>query len=157
MSNNIISTGGKVFQKFLSQLTSDLTKPNARFIREFLCGVLFSDNLVLTNIAAKVPCAGKLTAIAKRFRRQLAARRAYLEKLWSNYLSLLHRRVDTDSTFIVDLSDSAKPYARKMECLAWVRDGDKDRLVPGYWSMEVYWIDLLRCSCADFVRVLCTK
>ena len=94
MNNNIISSGGRVFQRFLSQLTTDLTKPNAKFIREFLCGVLFSDNLVLTNIAAKVPCASKLTAIAKRFRRQLAARRAYLEKLRSNYLSLLHRRVD---------------------------------------------------------------
>ena len=95
MNNNIISTGDKVFQKFLSQLTSDLTKPNAKFIQEFLCGVLFSDNLVLTNIAAKVPCASKLTAIAKRFRRQLA--------------------------------------------------------------INIYWIDLLRCSYADFVRVFCTK
>ena len=141
MNNNIISSGGRVFQRFLSQLTTDLTKPNAKFIREFLCGVLFSDNLILTNIAAKVPCASKLTAIAKRFRRQLAARRAYLEKLRSNYLSLLHRRVDIDSTFIVDLSDLAKPYARRMEYLAWVRDGDKERLVPGYWCMEVYCLD----------------
>lgn len=141
MSNNIISTGGRVFQRFLSQLTTDLTKANAKFIREFLCGVLFSDNLILTNVAAKVPCASKLTAIAKRFRRQLAARRAYLEKLWSNYLSLLHRRVDMDSTFIVDLSDLAKTYARRMEYLAWVRDGDKDCLVPGYWCMEVYCLD----------------
>lgn len=132
MSNSIISTWGRVFQRFISQLTSDLTKPNAKFIREFLCGVLFSDSLVLTNIAAKVPCVSKLTAIAKRFRRQLAARRPYLEKLWFNYLSLLHRRVDMDSTFIVDLSDLAKPYARRMEYLALVRDGDKDRLVPGY-------------------------
>ena len=141
MSTNIISTNGKVFQKFLAQLTSNLTKPNAKFIREFLCGVLFSDNLVLTNVAAKVPCASKITAIAKRFRRQLAAHRPYLEKLWSNYLSLLSRRLDVDSTFIVDLSDLAKPYARKMECLAWVRDGDKDCLVPGYWCMEVYCLD----------------
>jgi hypothetical protein len=141
MSTNIISTGGRVFQRFISQLTSGLTKPNSKFIREFLCGVLFSDNLVLTNIAAKVPCAGKLTAIAKRFRRQLAACRAYLEKLWSNYLSLLRRRVDMDSTFILDLSDLAKPYARRMEYLAWVRDGDKDCLVPGYWCMEVYCLD----------------
>jgi hypothetical protein len=141
MSNNIISTGGRVFQSFLSQLTSDLTKPSAKFVRELLCGVLFSDNLVLTHVAAKVPCASKLTAIAKRFRRQLANRRCYLEKLWSNYLSLVHRRVDMDSLFIVDLSDLAKPYARRMEYLAWVRDGDKDCLVPGYWCMEVYCLD----------------
>jgi hypothetical protein len=66
MSNSIISIGGRVFQRFLYQLTPGLPKPNAKFIRNFLCGVLFSDNLVLTHIAAKVPCASRLTAIAKR-------------------------------------------------------------------------------------------
>ena len=141
MSKSIISIGGKVFQRFLSQLTSGLPKPNAKFIRDFLCGVLFSDNLILTNIAAKVPCASKLTAIAKRFRRQLANRRSCLEKLWFNYLSLVRRRLYVDSLFIVDLSDLAKPYAKKMENLALVRDGDKGRLVPGYWCMEVYCLD----------------
>jgi hypothetical protein len=138
MSNNIISTGGRIYQRFLSQLTPGLPKPNAKFIRDFLCGVLFSDNLVLTHIAAKVPCSSRLTAIAKRFRRQLASRRSYLERLWRNYLSLVRRRLDIDSLFIVDLSDLAKPYAKKMENLALVRDGDKDCLVPGYWCMEVF-------------------
>ncbi len=55
MSTSIVSIGGKLFQGFLSQLTSGLTKPNAKFLRHFLCGVLFSDNLVLTEVAAKVP------------------------------------------------------------------------------------------------------
>lgn len=141
MSKSIISIGGRVFQRFLSQLTWGLPKPNAKFIRDFLCGVLFSDNLVLTHIAAKVPCASRLTAIAKRFRRQLANRRSYIERLWLNYLSLLRRRLYVDSLFIVDLSDLAKPYAKKMENLALVRDGDKGRLVPGYWCMEVYCLD----------------
>jgi len=141
MSKSIISIGGRVFQRFLSQLTSGLPKPKAKFIQDFLCGVLFSDNLVLTHIAAKVPCASRLTAIAKRFRRQLDNRRSCIEKLWSNYLSLVRRRLDIDSLFIVDLSDLAKPYAKKMENLALVRDGDKGRLVPGYWCMEVYCLD----------------
>jgi len=44
--------------------------------------------------------------------------------------------------FIVDLSDLAKPYAKKMENLALVRDGDKGCLVTGYWCMmEVYCLD----------------
>ncbi len=73
MSTSIVSIGGKLFQGFLSQLTSGLTKPNAKFLRHFLCGVLFSDNLVLTEVAAKVPCSSRLTATAKRFRRQLAS------------------------------------------------------------------------------------
>jgi hypothetical protein len=55
-----------------------------------------------------------------------------------NYLCLARRRLDVDSLFIVDLSDIAKPYAKKMENIATVRDGDKGCLVTGYWCMEVY-------------------
>jgi hypothetical protein len=141
MNDSIISISGRAFQQFVSNLTQRLTKPKARFIRQLLCGVLFSNNLVLTNIASKVPCPGRLTAIAKRFRRQLADSKSYLKQLWSNYLSLVRRRLDIDSLFIVDLTDLAKPYAKKMQYLAYVRDGDKDCLVPGYWCMEVYCLD----------------
>ena len=141
MNDNIISTSGKAFQKFTSRLTQQLTKPKTKFIRQLLCGVLFSNNLILTNIASKVPCLGRLTAIAKRFRRQLADSKSYLKQLWSNYPSLVRRRLDIDSLFIVDLSDLAKPYAKKMENLALVRDGDKGCLVTGYWCMEVYCLD----------------
>lgn len=141
MNDNILSASGKAFQKFISHLTQQLTKPKAKFIGQLLCGVLFSNNLILTNIASKVPCPGRLTAIAKRFRRQLADSKSYLKQLWSNYLSLVRRRLDIDSIFIVDLTDLAKPYAKKMENLALVRDGDKGTLVSGYWCMEVYAID----------------
>ena len=53
----------------------------------------------------------------------------------------MQRRLDMDSLFIVDLSDLAKPYAKKMENLAVVRDGDKGCSVTGYWCMEVYCLD----------------
>jgi len=36
------------------------------------------------------------------------------------------------------MTDIAKPYAKKMENIALVRDGDKGCLVSGYWCMEVY-------------------
>lgn len=141
MNDNIIAISGRAFQRFVSNLTRQLTKPKAKFVSQLLCGVLFSNNLVLTNIASRVPCPGRLTAIAKRFRRQLADSNSFLRELWSNYLCLLRRRLKIDSLFIVDLTDLAKPYAKKMAHLAFVRDGDKDCLVPGYWCMEVYCLD----------------
>ena len=100
--------------------------------------MLFSSDLILTNIASKVPQPGRLTAIAKRFRRQLADSQSFLKVVLFNYLCLARRRLDVDSLFIVDLSDIAKPYAKKMENIATVRDGDKGCLVTGYWCMEVY-------------------
>jgi len=138
MNDNILSTSGRVFKKFISNLTEKLSKPKAKFITEFLCGIIFSDDLILTHIASKVPHPARLTAIAKRFRRQLTDSRVFLKRILFNYLRIVRKRLDVDSLFIVDLSDIAKPYAKKMENLSLVRDGDKGGLVTGYWCMEAY-------------------
>lgn len=138
MKDNILSTSGRAFQKFISHLAENLSKPKAKFIRDLLCGILFSNDLILTHIASKVPHPSKLTAIAKRFRRELAGCKAFPKQLWLNYLSVAAYKLDVDSLFIVDLSDLPKPYAKKMENIALVRDGDKGCLVTGYWCMEVY-------------------
>ena len=135
MNNNILSTSGKAFQKFISNLTEKLPKPKARFITDLLCGIIFSDDLILTHIAAKVPHPVRLTAIAKRFRRQLADSRTLLKRILFNYIQIVRRRLDVDNLFIVDLSDIAKPYAKKMENRALVRDGDKGCLVTGYCAL----------------------
>jgi hypothetical protein len=136
--SHIVKISGKAFNKFISSIAKGLSKPKTKFTAELLCGIIFSGNLILTNIASKVPHPGRLTAIAKRFRRHLADGISFLKPLWFNYLRLVHRKLDVDSLFIVDLSDIAKPYAKKMENIALVRDGDKGCLVTGYWCMEVY-------------------
>jgi len=138
MNGNILSASGRTFHKFIGYLTDQLSRPKTKFISQILCGVLFSGDLILTNVASKVPHSGRLTAIAKRFRRHLADGISFLKPLWFNYLRLVRRRLDVYSLFIVDLSDIAKPYAKKMENIALVRDGDKGCLVTGYWCMEVY-------------------
>lgn len=136
--SHIVKTSGKAFNKFISSIANGLSKPKTKFINQLLCGIIFSGNLILTNIASKVPHPGRLTAIAKRFRRHLANSISFLKPLWNNYLALVHQKLDVDSLFIVDLTDIAKPYAKKMENIALVRDGDKSCLVTGYWCMEVY-------------------
>lgn len=141
MNDNILSTTGKAFKKFILCLTEKLSKPKTKFITDLLCGILFSSNLILTHIASKVPHPGRITAIAKRFRRQLADNQPFIKPLWFNYLGLASRRLDIDSLFPIDLSDLAKPYAKKMENIALVRDGDKGTLVTGYWCMEAYALD----------------
>jgi hypothetical protein len=141
MNDNILSTSGKLFQKFISCLTEKLSKPKTKFITDLLCGTLFSSNLILTNVASKVPHPSRITAIAKRFRRQLADGQPFIKPLWFNYLALASHRLDRDSLLPIDLTDLAKPYAKKMENIALVRDGDKGSLVPGYWCMEAYALD----------------
>jgi hypothetical protein len=141
MSASILQTSGKAFQKFTCHLTLQLSKPASKFIRQLLCGIVFSGELILTHVASRVPHKATIAAIAKRFRRQLSNGLLVIGILLSNYFAFLRRRTDIDSTFIVDLTDIAKPYAKKMENLSWVRDGDKKQLVTGYWCVEVYCLD----------------
>ena len=42
--------------------------------------------------------------------------------------------VHRDTLLSLDISDIAKPYAKKMEHLATVRDGSSDELAEGYWT-----------------------
>ena len=51
--------------------------------------------------------------------------------LWLPYLQ-------DDTPIILDLSDIAKPLAKKMDYLATVRDGSTGELVNGYWLVELY-------------------
>jgi hypothetical protein len=46
--------------------------------------------------------------------------------------------VQDDTPIILDLSDMAKPFAKKMDYLATVRDGSTGKLVNGYWLVELY-------------------
>lgn len=141
MSSTILQIGGRVFQKFVSNLAENLSKPLSKFIRDLLCGILFSDDLILTNLASKIPHKSTITAIAKRLRRHLASERFILKAILFAYLTIVRRKIDSDSLFIVDLTDIAKPYAKKMENIALVRDGDKKQLVTGYWCFEAYVLD----------------
>ena len=46
--------------------------------------------------------------------------------------------IKDDTPIILDLSDLAKPFAKKMDYLATVRDGSTGQLVNGYWLVELY-------------------
>jgi hypothetical protein len=50
-------------------------------------------------------------------------------------------RVGGDTLLVLDLSDITKPYARKMEHLARVRDGSAGGLGMGYWLCQVIGVE----------------
>jgi hypothetical protein len=57
--------------------------------------------------------------------------KAELPKFWLPF-------IQDDTPIILDLSDIAKPFAKKMDYLATVRDGSTGELVNGYWLVELY-------------------
>jgi len=55
-----------------------------------------------------------------------------------NYQNFGCLSIKDDTPIILDLSDIAKPFAKKMNYLATVRDGSICELVNGYWLVELY-------------------
>jgi hypothetical protein len=60
------------------------------------------------------------------------------EKIKTTLPALWLPLVRDQTPIILDLSDLAKPLAKKMDYLATVRDGSTGRLVNGYWLVELY-------------------
>ena len=124
---------------FLQPIGENLTKPQKKFLRDGLVGLLRAGRPVVCRMARKLPDQG--TEFLSRLRRleghlngddELDAKvKAALPGLWLPM-------VKDDTPIILDLSDIAKPLAKKMDYLAVVRDGSTGQLVNGYWLVELY-------------------
>lgn len=114
-----------------------------------MLGLFLGGSLILCEIARRV--SGKEHGLDKKaFRRELQHLDRGLDRglkplwpLWKRYMKMVAPFVAKDYDVIaVDMSDIAKPHAKKMENLDTVRDGSKSTednavLVPGWWTVEI--------------------
>ncbi len=70
--------------------------------------------------------------IIERLSRQLN-RPGLREQVTENMLDLAAKRIDEETLLVLDPTDISKPYARKMEYLARVRDGSDGVIRDRYW------------------------
>ena len=128
--------------RFSNRLTEGLTKPERRFIREVIYGIQASKDVKLSNIARSLGEAIQLIKTEWRLSRN-AAKRDFTDLINARLISLGKNRITDDTVLALDPGDIDKPYAKKMECLALVRDGSKkEAKSPGYWTMEVVGADV---------------
>ena len=128
--------------RFSNRLTEGLTKPERRFIREVIYGIQASKDVKLSNIARSLGEAIPLIKTEWRLSRN-AAKSDFTDLINARLISLAKNRITDDTVLALDPGDIDKPYAKKMECLALVRDGSKkEAKSPGYWTMEVVGADV---------------
>jgi len=124
---------------FLKKTSKNLSLPSKKFLRDDFIGLIRAGQPVVCQMARHLP--NQRTKFLSRLDRleghlvedsnfddQL---KDVLPEIWLPYFK-------DDTPIIVDLSDLAKPYARKMDYLATVRDGSTGELVNGYWLLEAY-------------------
>jgi hypothetical protein len=122
--------------RFSGNLCAALPKVSARLVREVLYGVQARGSVRLSEIARSLGETIGLKKVIERLGRQLG-RAGLRERLQSALLREAARFVGADTLLVIDPTDLSKPYARKMEHLAVVRDGSSGTRGPGYWSMTV--------------------
>ncbi len=125
--------------EFIQPITEPLDKPRKKFLRQVIGAILLSGSLVVTEIAHWVrdDCTDRFYQM-KRLLNHLVSLEGDLSGAVGSYRQFMSRYIQHDTPILIDITDIAKPRARRMKYLAMVRDGSEDKLVAGYWCVEVY-------------------
>lgn len=125
--------------EFLHSIDADLTRPQKKFLRDGLLGLLRAGRPVVCRMARKLPDQRtKFLSRLDRLEGNLNRPGDLDEQLNAAMPELWLPLIGDDTPIILDLSDLAKPMAKKMDYLATIRDGSTGQLVNGYWLVEMY-------------------
>jgi len=124
---------------FLKKIGKNLSVPDKKFLRDSLIGLIRSGKPIVCQMARKLPNQHtKFLSRLDRLEAHLVKDSGFdnevkcaLPQFWLPF-------IQDDTLIILDLSDLAKPFAKKMDYLATVRDGSTGQLVNGYWLVEIY-------------------
>ena len=124
---------------FLKKIGKNLSVPDKKFLRDALIGLIRCGKPIVCQMARQLPNQRpKFLSRLDRLEAHLGENtkfdnniKAELPEFWLPFIA-------DDTPIILDLSDLAKPSAKKMDYLATVRDGSTGQLVKGYWLVELY-------------------
>ena len=135
----LIHKSRMLLDEFLAPMLGQVDKPRKRFLKQTVRAILFSGSLVVMELCKWVrdPCSDPFYQ-DKRLLHNLVSPQADLHKAVTAYRQSISRYIEPQTPIVMDLTDLAKPRARKMEYLGLVRDGSEGKVVTGYWCIEVY-------------------
>lgn len=131
--------GGKLqaqIARFSGKLSKGLGKVAGRMVGEVLYGMQARGSVKLSEIGRALEEETPLKKVIERLGRQLE-RRGVRERVRRNHLAEAAGRITGESLLVADPTDITKPYARKMEHQAPVRDGSTGEIGEGYWCFQV--------------------
>ena len=113
-----------------------MPKVTRRFVAEAVWGIAAKGSVRLSQIARSleesIPLIKTINRLSARLSEKELARRL-TEKIIEDAAPKIKR----DTLIIIDPSDIAKIYAKKMEYLARVRDGSDGKIVDGYSTIDI--------------------
>jgi hypothetical protein len=122
--------------RFSGKLSTGLPKVGARMVREVIYGVQSRGSVRLSEIGRALDEPTQLKKVIERLGRQLQ-RPGLKDQVQANLVTMGAEHIAEDTLLVLDPTDITKPYARKMEYLARVRDGSTGEIADGYWCCQV--------------------
>jgi hypothetical protein len=127
---------------FSHKISIGFKKPLRKFMVQMLYGIQASKDVKLSNIARSLNEEIALVKTENRLSRNIG-RRDFTEEVNRRIIIQGAKRITEDTVIALDISDINKPYARKMEYLALVRDGSTgETKSEGYWLINVLGADV---------------
>jgi len=128
--------------RFANNISHGFQKPTKKFLVQMLYGIQASKDVKLSNICRSLNEQIPLIKTEARLSRNVG-KQDLTERINGNLVADGATRVNHDTVIALDLSDLDKPYAKKMEHLALVRDGSTgEPRSNGYWLLEVLGADV---------------
>jgi hypothetical protein len=124
---------------FLKIIGKNVSVPDKKFLRDGITGLLRCGKPVVCQMARHLP--NQRTRFISRLDRldqHLIKHNGFDDNIKQTLPEFWLPFIQDDTPIILDLSDIAKPFAKKMDYLATVRDGSTGELVNGYWAVELY-------------------
>jgi hypothetical protein len=110
--------------EFIQPMTEQLERPRKKFPKQVIGAVLLSGSLVVTEIAHWIRdgCSDRFYLL-KRLLNHLVSFKGDLPKAVGSYRQCMSRYIQQDTPILIEITDLAKPRARRMKYLTMVRDG----------------------------------
>ena len=124
---------------FLKNIGKNLSLPDKKFLRDGVIGLIRCGKPIVCQMARHLPNQRtKFLSRLDRLEAHLVKDSNFDNKVKAELPEFWLPFIQDDTPIILDLSDIAKPFAKKMDYLATVRDGSTGELVNGYWLVELY-------------------
>lgn len=122
--------------KFSGNLSKGFSKPTQKFFKQMIYGIQASKDVKLSNISRALQEPIALIKTENRLSRNLNSE-DFSDRINAEVLRLGDRHLTNDMVIAIDPGDINKPYAKAMENLCNVYDGDKKEPTKGYHLCQV--------------------
>lgn len=113
-----------------------MTKPETRCLKDMVIGILKSKTVFVNQIAASLREPLKLKDVCKRLSAQYL-KKDYAQNVINTHLKLVKNSISKDNFILMDGTDISKKYAKYMEGLEFVKDGDTGAIGLGYNVLNI--------------------